>query len=90
MSPLKLFEYMASGKPILASDLPVLREILTDGVNCKLASPDDPSEWVKALELLVQDRAYAMKLGDVAKKELIEKYTWKCRAQKVLQGLKID
>ena len=41
-SPLKLFEYMASGRPIVASDLPSLREVLADGRNALLVEPATP------------------------------------------------
>ncbi len=40
-SPLKLFEYLAAGRPIVASDLPALREVLRDGANAWLVPPDD-------------------------------------------------
>ena len=48
-SPLKLFEYMAAGKPIIASDLPVLKEILTHKRNSILCPPDDVNCWKKNL-----------------------------------------
>ena len=51
-SPLKLFEYMASAKPIISSDLPSIREVLDDGVNALLASPNDIEQWSKALKRL--------------------------------------
>ncbi|CAA9369305.1 MAG: Glycosyltransferase, partial [uncultured Gemmatimonadetes bacterium] len=51
MSPLKLFEYMAAGRPIVCSDLPVLREVMEDRRNCLLAPPGDPEAWAAALEL---------------------------------------
>ena len=55
MSPLKIFEYMSHGKPIIASDLPVLREILKDGHNALLADPGDASDWTKKVIQLAAD-----------------------------------
>jgi len=47
-SPLKMFQYMAHKKPIIASDLPVLREVLNNN-NAILIPPDDIDAWVKAI-----------------------------------------
>ena len=52
MSPMKMFEYLASGTPVISSDLPVLREVLADGRNALLAAPDDPGAWLAALDRL--------------------------------------
>ncbi len=52
MSPLKLFEYMAAGKPILAADLPVLRPILRDGGNCLLFTPGSATSLRQAMARL--------------------------------------
>ena len=49
MSPLKVFGYMAAGKAIICSDLPVLREVIEDGRNGLLVAPDDPDAWVAAV-----------------------------------------
>ena len=43
ISPLKMFEYMAQGKAIVASDLPMLREVLRNGENALLCDSDDPA-----------------------------------------------
>jgi len=84
MSPLKLFEYMASGKPIISSDLPVLREVLRHKENAILCDPDNLDEWVDAIRLLTKDKNLSRKIGDNAKKEFEEKYTWLARAKRVL------
>jgi glycosyltransferase involved in cell wall biosynthesis len=86
-SPLKLFEYMASGKAIIASDVPVLREILVDGVNCRLAPPEEPQAWASVLASLDKDRALIARLGEAAKRELLAKYTWQRRAAALLDDV---
>ena len=52
MSPLKLFEYMSSGVPIISSDLPVLREILEDRRNALLVPPKNFDSWDEALKII--------------------------------------
>jgi len=87
MSPLKIFEYMAAGKAILCSDLPVLREILTHEQTALLCSPHDTGSWVAALERLRDDAALRSRLGANAREEHKANYTWAARAKKVLAGL---
>lgn len=87
MSPMKLFEYMAYGKPILCSDLPSLHEILTDDENVLFCSPDRVEDWASALHRIEADPALASRLGSAAKELLVEKYTWDARAKRVLEGL---
>lgn len=82
MSPLKIFEYMAVGKPILASDLPVLREVLNDD-NSVLVSPDDPEQWIAALERL-RSVDLRKRLGERAFDDFKSKYTWEARVKAVL------
>jgi len=84
MSPLKLFEYMAVGKPILCSDLPVLREIMRDKDNSLLLPPDNLNAWVRALRNVSWDEEYVKYLGDNAQKEFYDNYTWDARAEKLL------
>lgn len=84
MSPLKVFEYMASAKPILCSDLPVLREVMEDGRNALLLSPDNLSEWVAALRRLQDDRGYAHDLGASALQDFLANHTWERRARRIL------
>ncbi|MBB4091152.1 glycosyltransferase family 4 protein [Salinibacter ruber] len=87
MSPLKIFEYMAAGKPIVSSDLPVLREVLTHGENAWLCAPEEPAEWVEALAHLRDHPEIRKQLGEQARREFKEKYTWVARAEKVLRRI---
>jgi glycosyltransferase involved in cell wall biosynthesis len=84
MSPLKLFEYMAVGKPIIASDLDVLREVLIDGINSILVTPDNVDKWLIALKKIEENSVFAKQLGTNAKECLINEYSWDQRASKVL------
>ena len=79
-SPLKLFEYMAAGVPIVASDLPSLREVLRDGENALLVAPGDPEALARGIDRLLSDRALSARLADQARKD-VAAYTWPRRAQ---------
>ena len=81
-SPLKLFEYMAHGKAIVASDLPVLREVLHEGI-AVFVSPKDFAGWKEAIRILLSPEKRA-KLGLAAKEELALKYSWTGRMEKIL------
>ena len=61
-SPLKIFEYMATNKPIIASNLPVLKEILKHEYNCLLCSPDDITDWIKAINRLKNNKTLSKEL----------------------------
>jgi glycosyltransferase involved in cell wall biosynthesis len=84
-SPLKLFEYMSAGKPIISSDLPVLREVLKHKHNALLCPPDNVDAWKDAMELLRDDQGLRERLGNVAHKDFLENYTWQVRAEKLLR-----
>ena len=87
MSPLKLFEYMATGLPIVSSDLPVLREILSHEENALLAPPRDVEAWVAAIQRLTGDPELRRRLGDAARRQQRRLHTWEARARAVLAGL---
>lgn len=86
-SPLKIFEYMACGKAILCSDLPVLREILTEDETALFLPPSDPGAWSRALQVLADDAERRERLGREARRVLEEHYTWAARARQVISGL---
>ena len=90
MSPLKLFEYMALGKAIIASDLPVLREVLEHGRNALLVPPDDVDAWANAITTLHNDGALRQRLGQQALRAFNTSYSWNSRAKLVLEGLDIS
>jgi glycosyltransferase involved in cell wall biosynthesis len=83
MSPLKLFEYMAAGLPIVATDLPALREVLEDGENAVLVPPGNPDALARALTSMLGDAGAARALGDRARRDAAQ-YTWHRRAERAL------
>lgn len=83
-SPLKLFEYMASGVPIVASNLPSLCEVLRDQHNALLVEPDNVNALANGINLLLSDRSLANSMATTARKE-VEGYTWVARAVNVIR-----
>ena len=85
-SPLKLFEYMAARRPIVASDLPSLREILVTGKNAILVPPDDPDALARGLQEIVQKPELAIHIASQARKD-VDAHTWRKRAQRALDAM---
>lgn len=83
MSPLKMFEYMASKRPIIASDLPVLHKHLTDGRNALLVEPDNPHALEEAIKNVKSNPENSRSLADTAYDD-VRPYTWDNRARAVL------
>jgi glycosyltransferase involved in cell wall biosynthesis len=90
MSPLKIFEYMAAGKAILASDLPVLREILNHGHTALLCSPNQVESWIEGLSQLQQNPDLRASLGHNARAVFQAKHTWQARAKQVIDHLELE
>jgi glycosyltransferase involved in cell wall biosynthesis len=87
MSPLKLFEYMAACRPIVASSLPAIREVLEDGVTASLCDPIDPQAWVAAIERILSDREYAMRIAEGAYLKAKREHTWQKRGELILEAV---
>jgi glycosyltransferase involved in cell wall biosynthesis len=87
MSPLKVFEYMAAGRAIVSSDLPILREVLEHGRNAVLCSPDSLPEWRTALEELRDDEPLRRRLGEAALEDVRTKYLWRIRAERIVDSI---
>ncbi len=83
-SPLKLFEYMAAGVPILATDLPSIREVLRHGENAWLVPPGDPKALAEGIRHLLENPELARRLAERARED-VQKYTWKHRAETILR-----
>ncbi|MEM1142989.1 MAG: glycosyltransferase family 4 protein [Pseudomonadota bacterium] len=86
-SPLKLFEFMAAGLPIIGSDLPIVREVLKNGQNALLVAANDLTAWSSAVKRLRVDPTLRSRLGAAAQADLVNQYTWERRAAMVLKGV---
>lgn len=86
-SPLKLFEYMASQRPIVASRLPSLKTVLNEQ-NCVFFEPDDSKDLVKKISRVLTDNELANNIADQAYRE-VKEYSWEERAKRIM-GIIID
>jgi len=82
MSPLKAFEYMAAGKPIVASRLKVIGEVLEDRRNALLVPPDSVTEWAGAIQMLKDNEPLSRAIGERAHND-VQKYSWDERVKKI-------
>lgn len=87
MSPLKIFEYMAAGKAIVSSDLPVLREVLENEKTALFCEVENTDEWQHALERLRDDPALLKRIGQQARDKLQKNHTWHTRAMTVIDDV---
>lgn len=82
-SPMKLFEYLAAGKPVVATSIPTVLEVVEDGRDCALAPPEDTAVFSSAVRRCLQDTEFAHRIATGAKKTAAS-YTWENRAEKIL------
>jgi glycosyltransferase involved in cell wall biosynthesis len=75
-APLKILESMASGAPVVASDVPPVRELIRHRENGWLVPPERPAELARALRILLDHPGLARRLGDNARTTIQERYTW--------------
>ncbi len=81
--PIKIFDYMAEGLPVVASCIPAVEEILQDGKNALLHAPGQPQECAARLKTLLQNKHLYEKLSAAAHKTA-KKFTWQKNTQKLL------
>ena len=86
MSPLKLFEYMASKRPIVATDLPAVREVLNEK-NSVLVQPGNPEKLAGGIRFLLENQKSSESLASQAFQD-VKSYSWQKRAEKILEFVK--
>ncbi len=87
MSPLKIFEYMASKRPIITTNLPSIRETLINGENAVLIPPSNSKILADTIVKIRDNPEMAKRISDKAYTDVVEKYTWNKRARKILNFL---
>ena len=87
-SPLKLFEYMASQRPIIASDLPGWADVLQDQETALLVPAGEASALAEAIRCLRDQPALRQRLAAQAYAVVMNRYTWQRRAEMILSTMK--
>lgn len=81
--PIKVLEYMASSRPLIASNMPIVRELVREDVDALLFSPNDAEDLARQVLALLHDDELAKRLADSATERALTKFTWH-EAQKKL------
>jgi len=82
MSPMKMFEYMASKRPIIASDLPSIREVLNEN-NAFLIEPDNPDKLAQEIKKVLENQEFANQIAQQAFRDA-QNYTWDKRVTNII------
>lgn len=75
-SPMKLFEYMAAGKAVVASDMGQITEVIRDGASGVLVEPGSAEVLAAGITRLIRDPALREQMGGQARLDAVEKYSW--------------
>lgn len=84
-SPLKLFDYMAMAKPVIATASGDVADIVEDGVNGFHIAPEDVDDLLKKVLYLGANKEFARQMGEKGQRKVAEKYTWEANAAQVAQ-----
>ena len=84
-SPMKLFEYMAMARPVVVPDRPAIREVIADGVNGLRFTSDDVKSLREAIKQALDSADLRQRLGEQARRDILEKYTWVRNGEAVLE-----
>jgi len=74
--PIKVLEYMASSRPLIASNMPIVRELVREDVDALLFSPSDPEDLARQVLTLLDDFELAQRLAASASERALTKFTW--------------
>jgi glycosyltransferase involved in cell wall biosynthesis len=83
--PLKVLEYMACGRPVVAANLPVVRELACAGTEALLFNPDDPADIAQNILAVLDDPILAAHLGANAAARVHQQFTWQAAQASLLQ-----
>jgi len=83
--PIKVLEYMAAGRPLLASNMPIVRELVREDVDALLFSPNDPEDLARQVLMLLDDLELSKRLAESASQRALTKFTWHESQKKLLK-----
>ena len=81
---MKIFSYLAAGRPILAPAIADVQEVLVDGENARLVPPDNPAEGARALRALLSDSDLQVRLSRGASRRRAAEFAWQARAKRIV------
>ena len=83
-SPIKIFEYGAMGKPLIAPDYPAIRELLLQNEPAILYRPDNIESLAESILQLIQNHELALKFGEQLRIHILKEHTWRRNAERIL------
>jgi len=87
-SPIKIFEYMACGKPIVASNVEIVRDLVKENECGMVAEPGDIDDLANKIRKILNNLILREKLGKNGRKAVLEKYSWNHVVERFQEGLK--
>jgi glycosyltransferase involved in cell wall biosynthesis len=83
--PIKVLEYMAAGRPLVASNMPIVRELVREDVDALLFSPNDPEDLARQVLALLNDFELSKRIAQAASARSLTKFTWHEAQKKLLK-----
>jgi glycosyltransferase involved in cell wall biosynthesis len=84
-SPLKLFEYLAAGAPVVASDLGQVRDVLEQGRWGRLVAPGDPDALAAGIRAVLDDLRGSRAIAAAARRDALRRHSWDERARRLTE-----